>query len=120
MGEKLGSDVPKKPTRKLESSESRTVKIEFDEGVAVGKITAETEFRLDGFYVKQRFRNKGHGRQNYLELENSLKEKGIKTIYIQALHNKKEFWKKLGFETYQALDPANVERRKIFFMKKDV
>jgi ribosomal protein S18 acetylase RimI-like enzyme len=83
-----------------------TLKIKFSEGHAIGELISSTEFRLDGFHIKEEFRGKGFGKSNYQELEKELKKLGVKRIYLQSLHHNIGFWKKMGFRIYQVLEPG--------------
>ena len=83
-------------------------------GIAIGAVKhwySGTEYKIEEFCIKSDRQGKGAGAFFLGEIENELKARGVKTIYLQTGNDVRayEFYKKMGFEE---------EKNNVFFAKE--
>ena len=83
-------------------------------GLSIGEVKhwfSGTEYKIEEFCIKSDRQGKGAGAFFLQKIENELKVRGVKTIYLQTGNDVRayEFYKKMGFEE---------EKNNVFFAKE--
>ena len=59
------------------------------------------------FYVKPAYRRKGYGRTLFRRLEQHISRHGVKRMYLNTGASGEAFWKAMGFEPTDEIQPHN-------------